>query len=90
VTLRRSKTDQTGKGRTVAIVPGTNPDTCPVAAVQAWLCAAKIEDAGNNALFYPINLWGAVELNRLSDKAVDRIVKWGNSCCRSERRIQRS
>jgi site-specific recombinase XerD len=76
VTLRRSKTDQTGKGRTVAIVPGTNPDTCPVAAVQAWLRAAMIEDAGSNALFYPINVWGAVELNRLSDKAVDRIVKW--------------
>jgi hypothetical protein len=41
--------------------------------------AAKIEKAKSNALFYPVNRWGGVELNRLSDKAVDRIVK---SACR--------
>ncbi len=80
ITLKRSKTDQEGKGRTVAIVPGATPPTCPVAAVKAWLRAAKIEDSGNSALFYPVNRWGAVELNRLSDKAVDRIVK---SACRT-------
>jgi integrase len=75
VTLLRSKTDQDGKGRTVAILKGANPLTCPVEAVKAWLRAAKIEGAGNSALFYPVNRWGAVELSRLSDKAVDRIVK---------------
>jgi integrase len=82
ITLLRSKTDQDGKGRTVAIVPGAAPLTCPVAAVKAWLRAAGIEDAGNNALFYPVNRWGAVELNRPSDKTVDRIVK---SACRTAR-----
>jgi integrase len=82
VVLKRSKTDQDGKGRTVAIVPGAAPLTCPVAAVKAWLGAAGIEDAGNSALFYPVNRWGAVEVNRLSDKAVDRIVK---SACRTAR-----
>jgi integrase len=75
VMLKRSKTDQDGKGRTVAIVPGADPLTCPVAAVKAWLRAAKIEGTGNSALFYPVNRWGAVELSRLTDKAVDRIVK---------------
>lgn len=31
------------------------------------------------ALFRPINRWGAIEFTRLSDKAVDRIVK--ALCC---------
>jgi integrase len=43
---------------------------------QAWLSAAEIEHEGGDALFRPVNRWGAVELNRLSDKAVGRIVKW--------------
>jgi integrase len=47
---------------------------------MAWLRAAQIENSGNIALFYPVNRWGSVELNRLSDKAVDRIVK---SACRT-------
>jgi site-specific recombinase XerD len=76
VRVRRSKTDQTGKGRTVAIAPGANAATCAVGAVQAWLRASDLEDDGDTALFRPVNRWGAVELNRLSDKAVDRIVKW--------------
>ena len=80
VMLKRSKTDQEGKGRTVAIVPGAAPATCPVAAVKAWLRAAKIEDESDSALFRPVNRWGAVELNRLSDKAVDRVVK---AACRT-------
>jgi site-specific recombinase XerD len=75
VMLKRSKTDPEGKGRTVAIVAGSDPLTCPVAAVKAWLRAAKIEESGDSALFYPVNRWGAVELSRLTDKAVDRIVK---------------
>lgn len=80
IVLKRSKTDQDGKGRTVAIVKGANPLTCPVAAVKAWLRAARIDDAGDSALFYPVNRWGAVELNRLSDKSVDDIVK---AACRT-------
>ena len=81
ILLKRSKTDQDGKGRTVAIVKGAHPLTCPVAAVKAWLRGAGIEGAGKNPLFYPINCWGGVELNRLSDKGVDRIVK--NACRRA-------
>jgi site-specific recombinase XerD len=37
VTLRRSKTDQTGAGRKVGIPYGSNPETCPVRTVQAWI-----------------------------------------------------
>jgi site-specific recombinase XerD len=82
ILLKRSKTDQEGKGRTVGIVKGADPLTCPVAAVQAWLRAASIKEAGNSALFYPVNRRGGVELNRLSDRAVDRIVKYA---CRAAR-----
>ena len=75
VMLKRSKTDQEGKRRTVAIAKGANALTCPIAALQAWIRTAKLKDEGDNPLFRPVNRWGAVELNRLSDKSVDRIVK---------------
>lgn len=51
IMLKRSKTDQDGKGRTVAIVKGAHPLTCPVAAVQAWLHEANIKEAGDSPLF---------------------------------------
>jgi len=75
VTLRKSKTDQVGKGRTIVIMPGRNPATCPVAAVRAWLTAADLEHEGDDPAFRPVNRHSGVELNRLSDRAVDLIVK---------------
>jgi site-specific recombinase XerD len=74
VTLRRSKTDQEGEGRTIVIMPGEAPETCAIASVQAWLKKADIEREGNNPVFRAVGRSGA-ELTRLSDKAVDRIVK---------------
>lgn len=75
VTLRRSKTDQKGEGRTIVILPGQNLKTCPVAAVRAWLSGADLEHEGGDPIFRPINRHSGVELNRLSDRAVDLIVK---------------
>lgn len=75
VTLRRSKTDQKGEGRTIVILPGQNLKTCPVAAVRAWLSAADLKHEGGDPIFRPINRHSGVELNRLSDRAVDLIVK---------------
>jgi integrase len=75
VTLRRSKTDQAGEGRTIVIMPGEKPETCPVAAVLAWLKAADLEHEGDNPAFRPVGRRGGVEFTRLSDKTVDRIVK---------------
>jgi len=75
VMLRKSKTDQEGKGRTVVIMPGRNPMTCPVATVRAWLEAADLKHEGGDPIFRPVNRHSGVELNRLSDRAVDLIVK---------------
>jgi integrase len=37
VTIRRSKTDQEGKGHRLGLPYGSDPATCPVRAYQAWL-----------------------------------------------------
>ena len=42
VTLRRSKTDQTGQGRKIGIPRGSSPDTCPVRSLREWLLVADI------------------------------------------------
>jgi site-specific recombinase XerD len=74
VTLRRSKTDQKGEGRTIVIMRGEKPTTCAVAAMRAWLRAADLEHEGDTPAFRPVSR-GGVEFTRLSDKSVDRIVK---------------
>jgi site-specific recombinase XerD len=72
VTLRRSKTDQHGTGRKVGIPYGSNPETCPVRNVQAW-----IDQAGVTAgpLFRPLNRHGHIQSGRLSGVDVARVVK---------------
>ncbi len=72
ITLRRSKTDQDGEGRQVAIPGGMHEDTCPVRALQAWLQAAGI---GEGPVFRPINRHGRISANRLSGHAVGLVVK---------------
>jgi integrase len=44
VNIRMSKTDQDAVGETVHVPYGSNPDTCPVRLVQAWL--ADLAEAG--------------------------------------------
>lgn len=72
VMLRRSKTDQTWEGRKVGIPYGSNPETCPVRTMQAW-----IEHAGISAgpLFRSINRHGKIQAGRLSGIDVTRVVK---------------
>jgi integrase len=72
VTLRRSKTDQEGAGRTIGIPYGSNPATCPVRALRAWRERAAIA-AG--PLFRPADRHGRLGPGRLSDKAVALVVK---------------
>jgi site-specific recombinase XerD len=74
VTLRRSKTDQEGIGRKVAIPRGEV--ACPVAAVKAWLEAAAIT---TGAVF--VRIWNKrsqrVTDHRLAARNVAAIVKAG-------------
>jgi integrase len=72
VTLRRSKTDQDGAGRRIGVPYGSNPQTCPVRTIQAW-----IEHAGISAgpLFRSLNRHGQVQPGRLSGIDVARVVK---------------
>jgi site-specific recombinase XerD len=51
VTLRRSKTDQTGAGRKVAVPYGSDPATCPVRAVRRWLEVKLSRGDAGAALF---------------------------------------
>jgi len=71
VTIRRSKTDQTGQGIVRGLPYGSNPETCPVRSLQAWIEAAGIEDG---SLFRSITRHGRIG-GRLSGKAVALVVK---------------
>lgn len=71
-TIRRSKSDQEGEGRKVAIPYGSNPETCPVRALRAWLAAAQITTEG--PLFRRVDRHGNL-YGRLSTKGVALVVK---------------
>ena len=71
ITLPRSKTDQEGRGRDVAI-PRIGGPICPVAALNSWLAASGI---ANGPLFRPVSKAGRVLGNPLSASAVATIVK---------------
>jgi integrase len=43
IRVRRSKTDQQGRGDVIGIMYGSDPRTCPVRSWRAWLDAAGIE-----------------------------------------------
>ncbi|BCM16736.1 site-specific integrase [Mesorhizobium sp. J8] len=71
VSLRRSKTDQEGNGRKIAI-PFGRTRWCPVTALDQWLSRAAI-DAG--PIFLGVNRHGHVSRQRLSGEAVSLVIK---------------
>lgn len=72
VRIQRSKTDQEGKGRSVAIPLGDYPETCPVAAVRTWLEDARIE---KGPVFRAVTKSGRVRKEALTGRSVALIVK---------------
>ncbi|QKG84402.1 site-specific integrase [Kroppenstedtia pulmonis] len=72
ILLRRSKTDQDGRGEKVGIPRGSRPETCPIRALDEWLRGAEIT---SGPVFRPINRHGQVRNRRLSDRSVALIVK---------------
>ena len=76
LTLRRSKTDQQGQGRQVAIPRGAHPDTCPVRALEKWMLEAGIgRDAGAVTVFRAVDRHGNVQPGALHPNSVGEIVK---------------
>jgi integrase len=71
VTIKRSKTDQEGKGRKIGI-PFGRTRNCPVAALDAWLMVSEI-DLG--PVFRPVDRHGRIHPERLTGDAVSVIVK---------------
>lgn len=72
VTLRRSKTDQDGDGRRIAIPHGRHDETCPVRAVSAWL---ELLVSPTGPLLRSVTRGGRIKTNPLSGRSVARIVK---------------
>jgi integrase len=71
VTIRKSKTDQEGRGQEIAIPHGRHVK--PVAAVKDWIAAAGIT---TGPLFRPISRSGTVRgAERLTDRSIADIVK---------------
>ncbi|MER8832871.1 site-specific integrase [Mesorhizobium sp. M0909] len=71
VLLRRSKTDQEGNGRKIAI-PFGRTRWCPVTALDQWLSRAAI-DAG--PIFLGVNRHGHISKRRLSGEAISLVIK---------------
>ena len=72
IRVRRSKTDQEGQGREVALPYGSCPETCPVRACRAWIEAADLEDG---PLFRRIDRHGHVNRRALHRDSIGGIVK---------------
>lgn len=77
VLLRRSKTDQEGQGLEKGILYQSDPLFCPVRALLVWIQSAGLSEG---PLFRSISRHGRVGSERLTDKAVNLIVK---RTCRS-------
>lgn len=72
IIVRRSKTDQAGAGMLKVIAYGSDPATCPVRLLRAWLDAAPVAEG---AVFRAVDRHGRVGARRLSGQAVAEIIK---------------
>jgi integrase len=72
IRVRRSKSDQEGKGREVAIPYGSAPETCPVRACRAWIQAAALT---SGPLFRRIDRHGHINHRALHRDSIGAIVK---------------
>lgn len=72
VSLRRSKTDQEGKGRTIAIPYVRGRGVCPCKALRKWLTAAEITQG---PVFRAVDRNGQVRNSQLTGQSVSLIVK---------------
>ncbi len=88
VTIRTSKTDQTGHGELIGIPYGANPTTCPVRAHQTWV---QHRGTSPGAWLLRINRGDRITtpLAGITGAAVNDIVQHRVSHRRTPRRVQR-
>lgn len=70
--IRRSKTDQEGRGQTVGIPYGSDPGTCPVRAMRRWLTAGGISEG---FAFRGVLKGGRVQPRRMAGDSIALVVK---------------
>jgi integrase len=70
VTIRRSKTDQTGEGREIGVPLVAHQGLCAVRAVQAWLDVIP-GSLPNEPLFRTFGLTGKGKVAPLTDRRID-------------------
>jgi integrase len=75
LTVRFSKTDQTGEGMVKTIPFGSNPETCPVAAIKTWL--GELNGCGiiEGPLFRAIDRHGNIRNKALCAASIALIIK---------------
>jgi len=71
ITLPRSKTDQTGEGKSRAM-PYGDELLCPVSSLRQWLDLSGIDQG---RVFRSISRWGALNKNSLNPASVNLILK---------------
>ncbi len=72
IKIRRSKTDQEGKGKIKAIINAKEKEYCPCAALTAWLEKSKIT---TGALFRGITKNNILKNNSLSTDRIYELIK---------------
>ena len=72
VRITRSKTDQEGKGRDIALIYAADPDVCPVRLLRGWMTAAGIT---TGPLFRQVLKSGRVTGHRIDGRNVAVAVK---------------
>lgn len=72
VDLLKSKTDQEGAGRKVAIPFGKDPHTCPVRSLQTWVRKACIT---GGPVFRGVDRHGNISEDRLHSDSIGKLIK---------------
>lgn len=72
ITVRRSKTDQEGRGMRKVIAYGLHPDTCPVRSLRRWMDRLGVS---RGPLFRPVTRHGVVGAKPLDARAVALVIK---------------
>ena len=72
IAIRKSKTDQEGKGMTKAIVAARDAHLCPIRALDDWLSSAGIDQ---HAIFRRVTKGDTIINDRLGDGSIATVVK---------------